>query len=299
MLLALFLFIAFVAGQATETSITFFANDYMGYYTDQSGYFHWCTFGNWEGSELNTWASAPGDSTISLAYNPDFSGGDLENPTGLMTVSTICNSPCDGLAPVMSNIGNNPGYITMDIHGGSTGGQSFVIYFYAESWMHIGNPATPISMSPITANANEWQTVTISLASIPQQMWYAFGFVPLGPFASPMYINNVVFTAASNQVVNLPVYLGCFVDGDDGATGNRDLPYFAGQGDYMTQEWCFDACSSSGYLYAGLQDSFQCFCGNSYGSQGQRDTSECNMACAGNGGEACGAGWRNGVWGSL
>ncbi len=51
-----------------------------------------------------------------------------------------------------------------------------------------------------------------------------------------------------------------------------------------------------GNVYAGVQFSEECFCGDSYGSQGQADESECNMQCKGDATEMCGAANRNSVY---
>jgi hypothetical protein len=40
--------------------------------------------------------------------------------------------------------------------------------------------------------------------------------------------------------------------------------------------------------YAGLQDGNQCFCGNSYGSQGQAPITDCESYCVGDYSEFCG-----------
>jgi len=86
-------------------------------------------------------------------------------------------------------------------------------------------------------------------------------------------------------------YLGCFEDRD-----SRDLNGYSFTSGGMTIESCRAECSRRGFAFAGLQYSSQCFCGSTHGQYGQKSDAECNMPCAGNGGQRCGAAWRNSVW---
>ena len=83
--------------------------------------------------------------------------------------------------------------------------------------------------------------------------------------------------------------VGCYADSD-----NRDLPYFAYDSASNTTETCISTCAAAGYAYAGTQYSSQCFCGNAYGGQGT--SSNCDMACSGDGSETCGGSWANSVY---
>ncbi|HKI86873.1 MAG TPA: WSC domain-containing protein [Thermoanaerobaculia bacterium] len=93
-------------------------------------------------------------------------------------------------------------------------------------------------------------------------------------------------------------YVGCFAESrnaDVTGLGNRVLggamiPNDPG----MNVEKCVSFCASKGYAYAGLQYAAWCFCGNSYATEGSADN--CNMACSGNGAEACGGPWANSVY---
>ena len=75
-----------------------------------------------------------------------------------------------------------------------------------------------------------------------------------------------------------PTYVGCYVDGSP-----RDLPQNAG--DLKSTDSpaaCAAECASKlGAMpkYIGLQDGDNCFCGNSYGSHGKGNGTDCNMPC--------------------
>ncbi len=51
-----------------------------------------------------------------------------------------------------------------------------------------------------------------------------------------------------------------------------------------------------GFLYAGLQNSNQCFCGNSYGEHGAAPIEDCKSECKGNSEQICGGSWRNSIY---
>ncbi|XP_053398682.1 uncharacterized protein LOC128556876 isoform X2 [Mercenaria mercenaria] len=71
------------------------------------------------------------------------------------------------------------------------------------------------------------------------------------------------------------VRIGCFADDDH----DRDLP-FEPYTDPRVGMWppmCVDHCFRKGYYYAGLQDQFKCFCGNSYGKYGP--ATDCKLSC--------------------
>jgi len=106
-------------------------------------------------------------------------------------------------------------------------------------------------------------------------------------------------------------YLGCYKDDDGGA---RDLDHVVcGSGvvhmpkggcsdlsmDYMdkdslTIEKCAQWCSS--FKYFGVEFGYNCFCGNSYGSQGKANDGDCDTACTGDSTQICGAGYHNSVY---
>eukprot|EP00026_Physarum_polycephalum_P005850 Phypoly_transcript_05889.p1 GENE.Phypoly_transcript_05889~~Phypoly_transcript_05889.p1 ORF type:complete len:562 (+),score=58.97 Phypoly_transcript_05889:161-1846(+) len=89
-------------------------------------------------------------------------------------------------------------------------------------------------------------------------------------------------------------YVGCFYDFTNGV---RDLPIQANIAqNEVTIESCQEWCGVRLFAYAALQFSYQCFCGNSYGSQGQASNSACNMPCDGDSSEICGAGGINSVY---
>jgi len=53
----------------------------------------------------------------------------------------------------------------------------------------------------------------------------------------------------------------------------------------------FSVCLCQGYKYAGIQNGWECWCGQSYGRYGASD--ECTASCAGDENILCGGGWAN------
>ncbi|KAL1837323.1 hypothetical protein VTJ49DRAFT_3994 [Mycothermus thermophilus] len=79
------------------------------------------------------------------------------------------------------------------------------------------------------------------------------------------------------------------------ATGARALASEAYAADEMTLESCAAFCE--GYKYFGTEYARECFCGNSFGTGSvEAPATDCSMACAGNGGQLCGAGNRLSVY---
>ena len=67
----------------------------------------------------------------------------------------------------------------------------------------------------------------------------------------------------------------------------------------LSQEYCAQFCSNSGYSLAGVENGNECYCGNKLRSDAKAATdSDCSVACSGQGfdGEKCGGYWRIGVF---
>merc|ERR1712085_94137 len=73
---------------------------------------------------------------------------------------------------------------------------------------------------------------------------------------------------------------------------NRDLPTLKGI-DFNVQS-CNEACSS--YQYFGLQNSAECWCGNSYGKHGAAANEEECLPCNSDTDVMCGGGFRNSLY---
>jgi len=85
----------------------------------------------------------------------------------------------------------------------------------------------------------------------------------------------------------------CSADCEDG----RDITgaYFYNV-DCMTIELCGYICYVLDFLYAAPQNGDSCFCGNSYGSQGLLNDSDCSMPCVSNTNQTCGGACANQVY---
>ncbi|CAG8960530.1 hypothetical protein HYFRA_00008250 [Hymenoscyphus fraxineus] len=75
--------------------------------------------------------------------------------------------------------------------------------------------------------------------------------------------------------------------------GGRTLPDLLYAEDAMTNEKCMDFCSSSGFKFAGSEWNRECWCGNSYLSTRQPETTltslaNCNYKCSGDASQYCG-----------
>jgi hypothetical protein len=88
-------------------------------------------------------------------------------------------------------------------------------------------------------------------------------------------------------------WTGCWIDNANGRVMNTQLP----DDSSLTVQSCIAKCSNAGYSVAGMEYASQCFCDN-YLRMGATNASDsdCNMACAGNSAEKCGAGNRLSVY---
>eukprot|EP00953_Heterococcus_sp_UTEX-ZZ885_P015410 8680-Heterococcus_DN1.PRE.1 len=84
-------------------------------------------------------------------------------------------------------------------------------------------------------------------------------------------------TLADHPVCKSVTYLGCFKDFDNGVRvlQNRVTDLTAAAANKA--EECAASCRAAGFHYAGLQFGFQCWCGNSYDTQGR--ATNCDMQC--------------------
>ena len=92
------------------------------------------------------------------------------------------------------------------------------------------------------------------------------------------------------------VFLGlngeCFAD-----SKHRILPFLAANEHGLTIEICKKLCfEDHGYVYAGVQYSSQCFCGNNRPTTSPVPQSQCSMACSGDRSQKCGGSWRSNIY---
>ncbi|XP_046551064.1 ankyrin repeat domain-containing protein 17-like [Haliotis rubra] len=75
------------------------------------------------------------------------------------------------------------------------------------------------------------------------------------------------------------LYVGCYLDDWDRMI--NDEFYWNTS---MTHEWCLARCGQGNYLFAGLQNHLQCFCGNSYDDvkYTAQNEGDCDAPCRGN-----------------
>lgn len=84
------------------------------------------------------------------------------------------------------------------------------------------------------------------------------------------------------------VYVGCYVDNIDSRTLRKTAIINNG----MTIEKCEAECKAGGFLFAGLENSGECYCDYSIqnGASLASGDAQCNMPCSANSAEICGGG---------
>ena len=117
-----------------------------------------------------------------------------------------------------------------------------------------------------------------------------------GTSSSSTTATSATATPSGSSVSTLPKgwkSYGCYVDGAQG----RDLQYQQPDNQKLTVESCVATCVSQGYGIAGVEYGVQCFCDNFLRYQpATAPSTDCNMACAGNSSEVCGAGNRLNIY---
>ncbi|KAF8862211.1 glyoxal oxidase-like protein [Acephala macrosclerotiorum] len=89
-------------------------------------------------------------------------------------------------------------------------------------------------------------------------------------------------------------FFGCYTEGTNGRALTQFTAVTGGQS-AMTVALCISACKTAGYTYAGIEYADECYCDNSIQNAAvvaPEGLSGCNMLCAGNSSEYCGAGNR-------
>lgn len=84
--------------------------------------------------------------------------------------------------------------------------------------------------------------------------------------------------------------MGCFQDGVP-----RDLPQRVHARE-LNARTCVEKCKDLEFKYAGLQFSYLCFCGNTYGRYGELPQDMCSSKCTSKRDSFCGGHWSNSVY---
>ncbi len=107
-----------------------------------------------------------------------------------------------------------------------------------------------------------------------------------------MHLTRVDVHVAGAMNTSSDNYIGCYSD----AIVRRDLYGFSSSSGKNTIDSCVASCASAGYLFAGMQQSYYCYCGNYYGLYGLAGDSACNSACPGSKSSMCGGNLTSSVY---
>ena len=101
------------------------------------------------------------------------------------------------------------------------------------------------------------------------------------------------FTSHAVMNSNADGYLGCY--NDQLGHFRRDL---GGRAEYRTYKGSVKLCREfcSGYIYFGLQDGLECYCGNEFGRYGNAPDNECNKTCYKDKNAICGGSLKNSIY---
>lgn len=85
-------------------------------------------------------------------------------------------------------------------------------------------------------------------------------------------------------------HIGCYKDG-----APRDLPQRVHARE-LNAHVCVQKCKDLEFKYAGLQFSYLCFCGNTYGRYGELPEALCSSQCTNKRDSFCGGHWSNSIY---
>ncbi|ESO13080.1 hypothetical protein HELRODRAFT_188102 [Helobdella robusta] len=85
-------------------------------------------------------------------------------------------------------------------------------------------------------------------------------------------------------------FIGCYGDGIP-----RDLNGFSMHSGVLTPSLCWKICITAGNTFFGVQNYYECYCGNSYGLYGPTPGT-CTSKCTGDSAEICGGYSKNSVY---
>ncbi|KAG8863120.1 hypothetical protein FRB96_009301 [Tulasnella sp. 330] len=103
--------------------------------------------------------------------------------------------------------------------------------------------------------------------------------------------------AKSSQISpTASTYLGCFTDANARTLVTPSNP---SSSTFMTPAACQASCTSSGFLYSGVEAGSECWCGSSLSNTATHDASGqlCSVACTGSSTTNCGGNWAIAVYG--
>jgi WSC domain len=117
-----------------------------------------------------------------------------------------------------------------------------------------------------------------------------------GPSRLSVYkYNGTLVTPSNPETIGTYKFQGCY---SEPTTGGRALPsYSFVNATAMSAEFCVGGCSAKGYSYAGAEYAKECWCANALNTASTAlATTSCDMLCAGNKYEYCGAGSKLSIW---
>ncbi|KAF8476774.1 WSC domain-containing protein [Kalaharituber pfeilii] len=214
----------------------------------------------------------PAFNYVGLEYGRECWCGNILNSGAALKPDAECNMLCQGNAGEYCGAGGRLNLYTKKTETltttTSTSSSAVVV---ETSSLSVGTGET----SGITTTISTTASATISTTAST-----TVSATPTGP---------VVIASALGYT-----HIGCYTE----ATNGRALPDKFLASDTMTVPKCVGFCSDSGYNYAGVEYSTECWCGNALaeGAVLASDQAQCNMLCAGDKLSYCGGSVRLNVY---
>ncbi|OWZ54809.1 glucan endo-1,3-alpha-glucosidase agn1 [Cryptococcus neoformans c45] len=241
-----------------------------------------------------------------------YCGDNFNGNGGGMAPSSICNMPCEGDTSEMCG---NSWYLNLYMYNSSAlplcGGSTSTVSAPAEETSSLLSTYYSSFESSVTAtsslaSASSTDAAISANSSTSVMSASATTTVSSGAIEATGFETNSVSgdtslapttSSAGTSTSTSPVHedsddssewnaLGCGLDSED-----RILSSYFISLDNMTVDSCLTICENRGYVFAGLQFSDECYCGNSLLQSTSYDSTRCDMSCAGDSEDTCGGTW--------
>ncbi|KAF8900122.1 glycosyl hydrolase family 71-domain-containing protein [Gymnopilus junonius] len=215
----------------------------------------------WDWTEDSMWAAVFATSSATVTLKCGSSSNTFSAPAGVTTLK----------------IPLSPGKMTVQmVRSGQT-----IINYTPSDYTYITNP--------VLYNYNAWvgsATATVSATSSTPSTSSSTSSTSHTSTTS----TSTTSSAAPTTTIGW-ISLGCYQD-----QNNRVLSNGPTADNALTITKCLAKCQSGSYKYAGVEYGDECWCSNTLNSPGATSASDCNMPCAGQYNQICGAPWHINVY---
>ncbi|KAF2239089.1 WSC-domain-containing protein [Viridothelium virens] len=236
------------------------------------------------GGVISTTSSSSSSSTGTTSSTTSSTTGS----TSSSSTTDISSTSSTGSSSSSSTVSSSD-TTTTSSSSSSTSGSSSSSTVSPSSSSTSSSSVSSASSSSSSSTASSMGSTTTSSTSSTSSPSSSSTTTSSSSSASTTTTSSSSTSSSASPSATLPVGIasqGCYVD-----TNSRVLPNLAYANSSNTPSFCASTCRSKGFKYAGTEYGNECYCGNDLEASTAQST-DCNMACAGDSTQKCGAGYR-------